>query len=61
MKDNVWVIMYVILGSIAALMVVSTLIMLNDRGQFQTPCEELIKINNDNTYAPLPKRCEKGE
>lgn len=62
MKDRVWVSVYIILGSIAVLLLLFTLFLVNNNEQrYNTPCETLIEQNNGNNYIPLPKRCEKGE
>lgn len=62
MKDNIWVLVYIILGSIAVLMLLFTLFVVNQHEQrVEMPCETLIQQNTNSNYVPLPKRCEKGE
>ena len=62
MKDNTWTIIYIVLGSLVALLVGGVMMMLNSREKmYPTPCEELIQQNNEHNYVPLPKRCEKGD
>lgn len=62
MKDNIWVLVYIILGSIAVLMLLFTLFVVNQHEQrVEMPCETLIQQNNGSNYVPLPKRCEKGD
>lgn len=62
MKDRIWVLVYVILGSLAVLMLLFTIMLVTTHEQqVNTPCEELVRQNSGNSYKPLPKRCEKGE
>lgn len=60
-REKVSEIVLIVLGCIAALMVVATLfIVTKHETDLQTTCEEL-RAKKGNEYIPLPKRCEKGE
>ena len=62
MKDKTWVVVYIILGSIAVLLLLFTIFLVErNETRLEMPCETIIKENNGSNYVPLPKRCEKGE
>lgn len=59
MKDNFWSIVYIVLGSIVALMVGYILISISSSRSVD--CERVTIQHGDNSYKPLPKQCEEGE
>lgn len=58
MKDKVWELTMIVLGSIGAIILVWLLIYLSNR-PMQVDCEKYYKPGNG--YIPVPKQCEKGE
>ena len=59
MKDEFWTIVYIVLGSIIAVIVGYILVSLMPLRSVD--CEKVIQQQSDNNYVPLPKQCEKGE
>ena len=62
-ENRVLTFIWIVLGSLAALMVVGVMISMNkSEHQLNTSCDELVKeIKEGKDFVPLPKRCEKGE
>lgn len=59
MSDKIWTIVYIVLGSIIAIMVGYILISISPLRSVD--CEKVMSQRSDNNYVPLPKQCEKGE
>lgn len=58
MKDRMWEITMIILGSIGAIVLIWLLIYLSNR-PMQVDCEKYKQPGSG--YIPIPKQCEKGE
>lgn len=59
-KDTLENIILFIFGIITGLLIIATIVLINEREKrAEVPCEELIKQNNSKEYTPIPKRCEK--
>lgn len=62
MKDKIADIFMWVLLIIALIIVLATIFFVYQRDvDLHTPCEELVKQKDGIVYAPVPKRCEKGE
>ncbi len=58
-KDTLESIILFIIGVIAGLLILVTIVLINEREKrAEVPCEELIKQNTTKEYTPIPKRCE---
>lgn len=60
MKDNFWNTVYIILGSIIAIMVGYILISITMTTK-NVDCSLSSRQNADGSYKPLPKQCGEGE
>ena len=57
MKDKAYVIVVIILGVVAAMMVVWALLMLSQ--SHKVDCDKILSDQNGTNYRPLPEQCEK--
>ena len=59
MKDKAYMIVVVILGVVAAVMVVWALLILSQK--HMVDCDKILDDQNGVNYRPIPKQCKKGK
>lgn len=59
MKDKAYIVVVVILGVVAAVMVVWALLVFSQT--HKVDCDRILDDQNGVNYKPIPKQCKKGE
>lgn len=59
MKDKAYMIVVVILGVVAAVMVIWALLILSQ--SHRVDCDKILDDQNGTSYRPIPKQCKKGK